>query len=41
MHYRVHFLRRQVDVGLTIVGHEEAMAVAMPLDCALQFGQQA
>ena len=40
MHHGVHFLGGQVEVGLPVVGDEEAMTVAVPLHHALDFTQQ-
>ena len=38
--HRAHFLRREIEVGLAVVADEEAMAVAMAQDRALDFAHQ-
>ena len=38
--HRAHLLRREIDVGLAVVADDEAVAVAMALDRALDFGHQ-
>jgi len=37
----VHFLRGEIDVGRAVVGDQEAVAVAMALQRALDFAEQA
>ena len=38
--HRAHLLRREVDVGLPVVAHDEAVAVAMALHRAFDFAHQ-
>jgi len=38
--HRAHLLRREVDVGLVVVAADEAVAVAVTDDGALEFAQE-
>jgi hypothetical protein len=40
VHDGAHLLRRQVDVGLAVAALDEAVAIAMALDDAIDFAQQ-